>query len=210
MPLISDELPDPLSDEDKLFRRGEPHLGSTEFSDDPSHRDFHIWEGFFKAGGHLIHEACSAERYDLEALSYPALYCYRHGLEMAMKCIIGEYGPHAGVAEPNHSHSLKGLWSQCKEIIAVIHPPGKEFKSMANIEKCLDELHVIDPKGEAFRYSTTKNKAKQIELIGLPDYPVDLSNLFAVMDRLNREFGGMYDLLSEVIADLEWREGEFV
>jgi hypothetical protein len=115
---------------DRLLAESDDWEKAAAFSRDPSSRAAHIWSGYMRAGGALI-DACERDPSDRHHLIYPIMFCYRHGLEVAMKWIVGRYGPSAGVPKPNHN--LWDLWLCCKKIIIEI-AGDSESKSLANVE----------------------------------------------------------------------------
>lgn len=133
------------------------------------------------AGRSLI-EACKGEPGYRPQLIYPILFCYRHGLEMAMKWIISRYGRYVGVLEAETNHDLWQLWKSCKEVIIGM---SGEYKTVTIVEKRIQEFHDLDKWALAFRYPVNKNGA----LIPLPD-AIDLDNLRDVMLGIDHFFVG--------------------
>jgi hypothetical protein len=71
-----------------------------------------------RAGAALVEEA-ERESADRHFLVYPILYNYRHGLELAIKWTITQYGRYVGVYldYPNINHNLWISWGLCKQVI---------------------------------------------------------------------------------------------
>jgi hypothetical protein len=62
--------------------------------------------------GDILVEECRRNPTDRHNLVYPILYCYRHGLELAMKWVIGIFGRLAGVYSADYlDHDLWKLWT---------------------------------------------------------------------------------------------------
>ena len=75
---------------DRLLRRSEDWSRGVEFSKHSISRHSILWDGYMSAGAGLI-ELCTQDGYEHERhfVIYPILFNYRHGLELAMKWIIG-------------------------------------------------------------------------------------------------------------------------
>jgi hypothetical protein len=187
MPKISERLDcrGPLKGDRLLRQRGNSGNGIT-FSDHSVSRHAHIWIGYMRAGSALIDDALGKEFSERHFLIYPALFCYRHALEMAMKWIVSQYGRYAVAALPKLDHDLWQLWQSCRNLILAI--TGEDGSgTMAIVEKCVKELHDLDKAEQAFHYPMSKTGL----LIRLPDIPIDLLSLREVMERLDWYFSGI-------------------
>ena len=153
---------------------------------------------------------------DRDILIYPILFSYRHGLEVAMKWTIEQYGSLAIVSlDPDHrNHDLWALWKLCKEISAAA-TEGEEGEVVQAVEHVVKDFQQIDKSGIAFRYS--KNKVDVI--ITLPADRIDLGNVQRVMEAVDNFFraataGSIISLLRNTttteptepaFADSRWR-----
>ena len=71
---------------DRLLRPEGDWTKMVSFEHHDIARHVHIWDGYIRAGAALIEQCeCSDSRLDRHELVYPILFCYRHGLELAMK-----------------------------------------------------------------------------------------------------------------------------
>ena len=163
-------------------------------------RQVYMWDGYMKAGAVLV-DQCERENYlDQHEFVYPALFCYRHGLELAMKWIIGQYGRFAGVSSMAHMHhDLWQLWKVCKNVILQLGSDG-ENEALRAVEQVVKEFHELDRESFAFRYSTDKKGM----VISLPDVPFDLSNIKDVMEGANNLFIGADGQLDDNINNADW------
>jgi hypothetical protein len=158
------------------------------FSDHPSARNDHMWNGFWDAGAVLARacrESDGASCYSHE-LVWPILYNYRHGLELAMKDILHHYGEHAGHTGPFITHDLRALWSATRETIATIAGSADQEATDA-VEAVIGEFHAFDRGSVAFRYATDANGF----VIQLPRDALDLDHLAAVMEGVKNYFVGV-------------------
>ena len=140
-------------------------------------------------GGAALVEECRRDETARHDLLYPILYCYRHGLEVAMKWILSRYGRYTDVEhyEKTH-HDLKSLWEACKKVIIEIggDDDDDDREAIEVVENIVKEFHDIDPRAFSFRYSTDKKGAT----IKLPDGPIDIENIKDVMEAVNNFFIG--------------------
>ena len=146
-------------------------------------RDVLIWDGYFNAGTVLVDQCERGDNLDRHTLVYPILFCYRHGLELAMKCIISRYDQFAEI--PKH-HDLWMLWGVCKTVILEQGSDG-ENEALRAVEQIVKEFHDLDQGSFSFRYSTDKKGM----VIPLPDVPVDLTKIKDVMTGVVHFFDGV-------------------
>jgi hypothetical protein len=173
---------------DRLLRESSDLLKSVDFSGHPVSRHVHIWDGYVRAGAALI-DRCAQDSADRHILIYPILFNYRHGLELAMKWIIDNYGSHAGVllTEAERNHDLLGLWKSCKQVIVKLGSHGENDKALRVVEQIVKDFHELDKSSMAFRYSMNRNGAT----IKLPKISVDLENIKDVMEAVDNYFTGV-------------------
>ena len=136
----------------------------------------------------LLLEAINHGDADDTQLAHPALYLYRHSVELFLKAALGSTAK---------THDLAGLASQFRALIKA------EFNAVlpAWIDNRIKELAAIDPNSTAFRYSETWDKAakKNVPLGG--EFHVDLVHLKGAMWALNAALAG-------VIASIACGEGK--
>lgn len=150
-------------------------------------RHVHIWSGYIKAGDALV-EQCERtnSRLDRHEFVYPILFCYRHGLELAMKWIIGRYGRFAGISPNDHLyHDLWQLRRVCKQIILEVGSDG-DGEDLRAVERVVKDFHELDRGSFSFRYS----RGKDGMVISLPNVSFDLANIADVMKGVNNLFTG--------------------
>ncbi len=112
----------------------------------------------FHRGGDAIVEAVCSMQPDayVDVLVYPAVYLYRHHLELLLKSLIEEASmvleePHA----PRFGHKLAELWNEAKSLIERALPDA-DWNQNEHVTRLVNELDAIDPNGESFRYSESK------------------------------------------------------
>lgn len=175
---------------DRLLRSSKNWDSDVTFSRDSGTRDAHIWNGYVRAGA-ILAEQINVPKEDF---LYPILYCYRHGLEVAMKWILNNYGRYADLEQYERNHNLLDLWKACKDVIAKLGDVDdpETIEAIEVVGSIVREFHNLDPESFAFRYSTDK---KGTGTIKLPDDPIDLSNVKDVMEGVNSFFEGMDGVL---------------
>jgi hypothetical protein len=125
-----------------------------------------------RGGAALVDEA-ERDSPDRHFLIYPILFNYRHGLEIAMKWIVDQYGSHVDAySSPFTTHDLWALWSLCKQIIVKVDNGAESDEAVRTVEHIVKEFHDLDKIGMAFRYSTNKIGTT----IRLPTASIDLRN----------------------------------
>ena len=144
-------------------------------------RSYRLLKGYKRAGDILVQQALS-DRTDSENLVFPALFNYRHFIELALKSIIEKHGPFAGITDFNRNHRLPELWSLFLKIAISFHDDPEELAAVG-VGKCIRELAKIDANSTAFRYVTNLDG----EISTLPDW-LDLTNLHDVMNGIENFF----------------------
>jgi len=174
---------------DRLLRSSDDWNTAATFSEHRLSRDVYIWDGYMTAGAALVDEA-EREPADRDVLVYPILFNYRHGLEMAMKWTIEQYGAYFGLYLDEKNHDLLALWRLCKQIL-IEASPHEKHDDLEVVEGIVKELHDWDKYATAFRYSTDKNGV----MIPLPDHPIDLANVQRIMEKIDNFFTGADGML---------------
>ena len=97
--------------EDDLFVEDITPL-STSVATEPSERMYHLKNGYKMAGDILIGQSLEMNLAFRKKLIFPALFCYRHFIEMSLKSIIEQYGFVAELfPQSRRYHVLRDLWS---------------------------------------------------------------------------------------------------
>lgn len=163
--------------EDRLLKPGR----DTHIADREDERKYRLLQGYKRAGDILVQQALS-DRADCRNLVFPALFNYRHFIELALKSIIENHGSFVGVTNSRKNHRLPELWSLfCK--IAVSFHNDLDDPAIMGLGKCIQELAKIDANSTSFRYATNLGG----ELSALPEW-LDLINLHDVMNGIGNFF----------------------
>jgi len=171
-------------------------------------RDWYRYsEGYKIAGDWLSIEYLSRhgeERY-YDHLIMPILNTYRHYIELMFK-LLTIYGSILLFESPKYkqTHSLKDLYSQCKEILNKIAQvdilPETEI-----IEEWVNEFDSLDPRGQSFRYPKDQ-KGNDITL-GINS--IDVENLHERIQSLHAFLEAAWIEITVSLQDkLEWEKIE--
>ena len=183
-------------DGDRLLRQPTRSEDGVRFVDFVHSREVFIWDGYMKAGAVLVQRAIE-ESYDRDALVFPILFNYRHGLEVAIKWVLDRYGRHAAMDEYEKNHRLDKLWQACRQVISEFGGDGPD-NTADIVEGIVMEFHKLDPNSFAFRYSKDKKGVQ----VPLPNFLIDLENIRDVMEGVNHFFEGVDAQCSELSSAL--------
>lgn len=189
---------------DRLLRASNDWNKAVEFTEAPVERHVHIWTGYMRAGAALI-DASEQEATDRHFLIYPILFNYRHGIELAMKWVIGQYGHYADVrlGADELDHDLWKLWKACRKVIVELGSSGEADEALQAVQQVIKDIHDLDKGAMAFRYSTNKGGIA----IRLPSHPIDLQHLRDVMEAVDNFFSGVDGELDANVSASDWDVG---
>jgi hypothetical protein len=148
-------------------------------------------EGYKKAG-RILFQHLDGNRFWVDMLVYPIVYCYRHHLELQLKRII-KFGYTLLEQEDKtkHVHPLKTLWLQAKELLNVVYQNNDTKEYIACVEYYIFELDTLDPSGFEFRYDKRKDGDSTL----LNTKFIHLDNLVDILEELCNCIGAIaYDL----------------
>lgn len=151
--------------------------------------DLHLYHRGFRNGAEALIETLERREHGQDLLVYPLVYCLRHAVELALKMVIR--GARNLLDEPGDfpdEHLLHNLWNTARPLLEEIWKDDK--KAFDRVAGVVEDLRLIDPDGEGFRYPvTTKKKAaanRRVTTIDPNLRHLDLRKLFDdVSDVLN-------------------------
>ena len=122
---------------------------------DPAAGDYRRRDGFRAAAVLLLEEAAKAPLWnDRDPLVWPALYSFRHYVELELKYLVRGF-PELGLGTPTTTHRLRTLWSPVAKGFARCF--GEEDHQPFDVlERAIAILEALDPAGDGFRYATTR------------------------------------------------------
>ncbi len=134
----------------------------------------------------------------LDTIVIPVCFNYRHYIELTLKGIISMiyYIEQSRNNVPAH-HRIDELWNICFAGVVRIRDdvPKEEMKTLG---KLIKEFSELDPKGEEFRYSLTKDKNKNIKRSLNSINHINIRNLYEVMGRIDYLLSCTDSAISEV------------
>jgi len=145
-------------------------------------RSFRLLRGYKRAGDVLVQRALT-DRYDRDSLVFPALFNYRHYIELALKAIAEEHGAFARMALGTKNHKLPELW---KLFLMIAKAFGNDCSDHAAIAvgEYISEIAGVDAGSTAFRYARNWNGSTP----ALPGNGLDLVRLHDVMNGIENFF----------------------
>jgi hypothetical protein len=122
---------------------------------DPKAGDYRRRKGFRKAAVLLLEQAAAEPIWqNRDPLIWPALYSFRHYVELELKYLLREY-PELGLGVPPATHRLLQLWPSVAQGFARCF--GEEDREPFEVlERAIAMLEALDPGGDGFRYATTR------------------------------------------------------
>jgi hypothetical protein len=144
--------------------------------------DYRRRKGFRSAAVLLLEEAARARRWnDRDPLIWPALYSFRHYVELELKYLLREF-PELGIGVPAATHRLRKLWPLVAE--GVTRCFGDEDREPFDVlERTIAIFEALDPAGDGFRYATTRTgESSMVEDVYLD--PLALLRLIGEVDEV--------------------------
>ena len=167
-------------------------------------REYRYVEGFRRAA-EVLGDHVAEHRSDVEALTMPILYCYRHWAELRLKNLWMLGGRMRGEdVDALRTHDLEVLWRNARPIIEEVWPAG-DAAELDGLETILLELANIDARGEGFRYPLdTKGEAT------LPsDLSINLYNVRRVMAKVELLIEGAAEGIEVALQQRADMEAEY-
>lgn len=166
--------------DERLFGPGSDDWRATTFIAGTTTDGVPYASGFREAGDMLIARGIETGMQDF--IAFPALYCYRHSLELALKDLIYEFErARTGEFTVIRTHDLKVIWPGAREVLEVMWPEG-DIRQLDLMERVVAELAAVDPGGEQFRYD--RDREGFVRDIPEELMRFDLHNAEAVMGKL--------------------------
>lgn len=151
--------------------------------------------------------SCIAEDKKLAEMFFiPMCYLYRNGIELAMKEILFEeisYGFEKAIKKINNKkHSVQRLWNLIKNDVENHAQPPKEDKTLAYVERYINQLHSFDDQSDKFRYPTDK----YLKLHFKKPVKLDIENVVNFFSELGNFLNGVNLMMAfhnESLAEME-------
>ena len=163
------------------------------------HSLFSLIQGYRATARHLLQELIKSEDWlQIDSIIYPALFVFRHYMELIMKDTLRYHRLINGEIDSDHvgfknEHSLQRLWKELRPYLDETYKHEANYPTdMATMDALLQEFESYDHGSFAFRYpyDGSKNKKKQI-VYTLGFMTINLANLQQVVDRTIAFFDGI-------------------
>lgn len=173
---------------DEPLRKATKVQHKAELPVDARERSVLLQSGFMRAGKLLVDSALADPLLRWE-LTLPALYAYRHAIELGLKWTLVTYRQAFDVDCPDlhATHSLKDLWDAFQQLLDAISHPGEEEGNRA-ARRVVMAFHEWDKQGDAFRYAVRTDgrpiilREEQIDLVRLRDVMEGFANFLGGVD----------------------------
>jgi hypothetical protein len=107
--------------DDQLFAPADQWRGDAIVQADLISRRVVMAGGYKKAADHLVADHLVKEamrnRAMRDFLVYPAIFCYRHYIELSLKNLLHDYGTMFGVPSNWQSHNLTVPWQEFEKLL---------------------------------------------------------------------------------------------
>jgi hypothetical protein len=181
---------------------------------DPSGRALVNWDSAkwglyvrgYQQGADVLIERALNDSSNLDLLVYPAMFLYRHYLELTIKLCAWEASRiHNRGARVPKGHDVRHLWSQLRQRLAQAVPdwPPDQLSQMSRL---ISEFAAIDPAAQAFRYPVDSKGGPSLERVNL----INLRNVRNVMvkigfllDCMDAELSNRLDCVLEWESEME-------
>jgi hypothetical protein len=122
---------------------------------DPEAGDYRRRKGFRNAAVLLLEQAAAVGPWqDRDPLIWPALYSFRHYMELELKYLVRGF-PALDLGVPAPTHRLRKLWPSVAE--GFVRCFGDEDREPFDLlERTIALFEALDPAGDGFRYATTR------------------------------------------------------
>lgn len=139
-------------------------------------------------------------------LFFPMCYLYRNGIELSLKRILIEdcniNTNKAAKIIRKKKHSVLGLWNSIKDEIVSNANATEDDKTLQNVEKYINQLHILDQTSDKFRYPVDKNLNMHFQTIkkfDISNVSLCFKELFSFLDAAD----SMLSQIREFEADME-------
>jgi hypothetical protein len=180
--------------------RSSDDASAARLEQDPKAGDYRRRMGFQSAAVLLLEEAAAAAWWnDRDPLVWPALYSFRHYVELELKYLIREF-PELGLGVPPTTHRLRKLWPSVAEGFTRCFG-DKDRGPFDVLERAIAMLDALDPAGDGFRYATTRSgKSSMIQDVYLD--PQALLRLIREVDAVLGAAGMAFQAQAESIREM--------
>lgn len=129
----------------------------------------------YKRAGDLLIGSLGDGMYDgaSDRLFFPAMYLYRHGLELLLKELIRKGAHYLGTTCDNPAgHNVQRLWTDSNQVVDAKRVVEAAWANttpelLVWLEASINEIHQLDPDGQTIRYP--RNRAGSDNPVNAPE-----------------------------------------
>jgi len=186
-------LPEPLTEDDRLFPE---HREWATASIEWRRSDWWAFALAYKRAADTLSKAAETSPSADDTFVLPALFLYRHYLELQMKWLIRRAAQIVGRTDFQPHHNLIEQWRQCDDLLmqAIPRDASVAQPEMQHVERIVREMAKVDPNSFAFRYPEGKDGRA-----ALPSAftHVTMRNVREVMDKVDVMLSGAAECLEQ-------------
>jgi hypothetical protein len=181
-----------------LFRPGPNEDLNACVGDNGGPYDFGSYgEGFFQAGFQII-EAIKNGAWTIDILVYPAVFDFRHGIELYLKhmTILANRILNTR-ATMQQGHGILRNWSELRTLFSQINNPYFDPLEMDIVQDILDDVIAVDSNGQVFRYPEDNRGGRHLEQISIINIEVLADGMKVLSEVFEKWDSGLVGLLEE-------------
>jgi hypothetical protein len=154
-------------------------------------------EGFFTAGFEII-AAITKGAWTIDILIYPAVFDFRHGIELYLKHFTILANRLLGSDETmKKGHGITKNWEELKELFVRIDNPFFDPTEIGVVEDILNDIVMIDATGQVFRYPEDNKGQPHLEDIAIINAEVLQDGMRVLADIFENWDSGFVGLLEQ-------------
>lgn len=141
-------------------------------------------QGFFD-GARAIVDAVKTMQIPVDVAIYPAAFAYRHGIELYLKCFLGELITFTGIdVKPEKNHGIMDYVELIKDTLSKSAAKIADPEQVALVASIIKDFDQIDPTGQVFRYPEDIKGNPHLTGLGLINVEVLENGMAALHDML--------------------------
>jgi len=154
-------------------------------------------EGFFEAGFQIV-EAIKQGAWTTDILIYPAVFDFRHGIELYIKHMTILANRLLGTGRRMApGHGILQNWSSLTQLFADLHNPHFDALEIDIVKDILIDFVEIDATGQVFRYPEDNKGQPHLREISVINVEVLADGMRDVFDLFETWHSGLVALLEE-------------
>jgi hypothetical protein len=150
----------------------------------------------YKSAADRLLESLAEDRLQLDAIIYPAVFLYRHYIELSLKHIVREGSILLKGAPPLKDHDLNKQWWAARGILEKLWPES-DRGPLDEAERVIRQFSAVDPRSTAFRYADGTKSLTKVRHINIRVLYEEVAKLAVVLDGANSGIDAYVSALDE-------------